>query len=178
MVWNGDPWSFSRMRVCACEGDGPGRRVLNATARPIAFIFASLYIALARDPRGARQGLVGVVLVGLHSCLTCSREAAVGPFVCDCETERLFLCCVVRDGYWPDQPVVHSRVVASLLSDSCFASSGCGLCDSPVEFADEACGLGKLWFSGAMLRVGVFADEACGLGKLWFSGAMLRVGVV
>ncbi|MQM21525.1 hypothetical protein Taro_054567, partial [Colocasia esculenta] len=30
------------------------------------------------------------------SCLTCSRGAAVGPFVRDCETERLFLCCVVR----------------------------------------------------------------------------------
>ncbi|MQL85042.1 hypothetical protein Taro_017557 [Colocasia esculenta] len=40
-------------------------------------------------------------------------DTAVGPFVRDCETERLFLCCVVRVGYWPDQPVVHSRVVAS-----------------------------------------------------------------
>ncbi|MQL68933.1 hypothetical protein Taro_001202 [Colocasia esculenta] len=47
------------------------------------------------------------------SCLTCSCGAAVGPFVCDCEAERLFLCCVVRVGYWPDQPVVCSRVVAS-----------------------------------------------------------------
>ncbi|MQL79057.1 hypothetical protein Taro_011499 [Colocasia esculenta] len=46
-------------------------------------------------------------------CLTCSHGAAVGPFVRDCETERLFLCCVVRVGYWPDQPVVRSRVVAS-----------------------------------------------------------------
>ncbi|MQM00025.1 hypothetical protein Taro_032756 [Colocasia esculenta] len=55
----------------------------------------------------------GVVLVGLHSWLTCSRGAAVGPFVHDCETERLFLCCVVRVGYWPDQPIVRSRVVAS-----------------------------------------------------------------
>ncbi|MQL90570.1 hypothetical protein Taro_023165, partial [Colocasia esculenta] len=44
--------------------------------------------------------LRGVVLVGLHSCLTCSRGAAVGPFVRDCEAERLFLCCVVRVGYW------------------------------------------------------------------------------
>ncbi|MQL69320.1 hypothetical protein Taro_001599, partial [Colocasia esculenta] len=57
------------------------------------------------------------------SCLTCSRGAAVGPFVRDCEAERLFLCCVVRVGYWPDQPVVRSRVVASFLSDSCFATS-------------------------------------------------------
>ncbi|MQM02744.1 hypothetical protein Taro_035514 [Colocasia esculenta] len=61
----------------------------------------------------------------LCSCLTCSRGAAVGPFVRDCETERLFLCCVVRVGYWPDQSVVRSRVVASFLSDSCFAT-GCG----------------------------------------------------
>ncbi|MQM04651.1 hypothetical protein Taro_037455 [Colocasia esculenta] len=53
------------------------------------------------------------MLVGLHSCLTCSRGAAVGSFVRDCETERLFLCCVVRVGYLPDQPVVRSRVVAS-----------------------------------------------------------------
>ncbi|MQM02853.1 hypothetical protein Taro_035625, partial [Colocasia esculenta] len=37
----------------------------------------------------------------------------VGPFVRDYEAERLFLCCVVRVGYWPDQPVVRSRVVAS-----------------------------------------------------------------
>ncbi|MQL78283.1 hypothetical protein Taro_010702 [Colocasia esculenta] len=56
------------------------------------------------------------------SCLTCSRGAVVGPFVPDCEAERLFLCCVVRVGYWPDQPVVCSRVVASFLSDSCFAT--------------------------------------------------------
>ncbi|MQM03355.1 hypothetical protein Taro_036135 [Colocasia esculenta] len=55
----------------------------------------------------------GVVLVGLHSCLTCSRGAAVGPFIRDCDVERLFLCCVVRVGYWPDQLVVRSRVVAS-----------------------------------------------------------------
>ncbi|MQM05602.1 hypothetical protein Taro_038414 [Colocasia esculenta] len=54
-----------------------------------------------------------VVLVGLHSCLTCSRGAAVGPFVRDYETEMLFLCCVVWVGYWPDQPVVSSRMVAS-----------------------------------------------------------------
>ncbi|MQL93122.1 hypothetical protein Taro_025760, partial [Colocasia esculenta] len=53
--------------------------------------------------------------------LTCSHGAVVGPFVRDCETERLFLCCVVRVGYWPDQPVVRCRVVASFLSDSCFA---------------------------------------------------------
>ncbi|MQL87697.1 hypothetical protein Taro_020252, partial [Colocasia esculenta] len=41
----------------------------------------------------------GVVLVGLHSCLTCSRGAAVGPFVRDCEAERLFLYCVVRSRF-------------------------------------------------------------------------------
>ncbi|MQL95221.1 hypothetical protein Taro_027887 [Colocasia esculenta] len=47
---------------------------------------------------------------------------ALGPFVRDCEAERWFLCCVVRVGYWPDQPVVRSRVVAPFLSDSCFAT--------------------------------------------------------
>ncbi|MQM14613.1 hypothetical protein Taro_047547, partial [Colocasia esculenta] len=36
---------------------------------------------------------------GLCCCLTCSRGAAVGPFVCDCEAERLFLCCVVRSRF-------------------------------------------------------------------------------
>ncbi|MQL72629.1 hypothetical protein Taro_004968 [Colocasia esculenta] len=49
----------------------------------------------------------------------------VGPFVRDCETERLFLCCVVRAGYWPDQPVVRSRVVVSFLSDS-YCVTDCG----------------------------------------------------
>ncbi|MQM14018.1 hypothetical protein Taro_046946 [Colocasia esculenta] len=34
-------------------------------------------------------------------------------------------------GYWPDQPVVRSRVVASFLSDSCFAT-GCGSYLYPV----------------------------------------------
>ncbi|MQM04133.1 hypothetical protein Taro_036925 [Colocasia esculenta] len=43
------------------------------------------------------------------------------------ETERLFLYCVVRVGYWPDQPVVRFRVVASFLSDSCFATGSCGV---------------------------------------------------
>ncbi|MQM19471.1 hypothetical protein Taro_052476 [Colocasia esculenta] len=56
------------------------------------------------------------------SCLTCSRGVAVGPFVRDCKTERLFLCCVDRVRYWPDQPVVRSHVVASFLSDSYFAT--------------------------------------------------------
>ncbi|MQL97659.1 hypothetical protein Taro_030353 [Colocasia esculenta] len=85
----------------------------------------------------------GVVLVGLHSCLTCSHGAAVGPFVRDCEAERLFLCCVVRVGYWPDQLVDRSRVVASFYATrallapvvvvvtsfflTCFACFSCGL---------------------------------------------------
>ncbi|MQM18804.1 hypothetical protein Taro_051800 [Colocasia esculenta] len=42
-----------------------------------------------------------MVLVGLHSCLSCSCGAAVGPFIRDCETERLFLCCVVRSRFDP-----------------------------------------------------------------------------
>ncbi|MQM15438.1 hypothetical protein Taro_048382, partial [Colocasia esculenta] len=43
------------------------------------------------------------------------------------ETERWFLYCVVRVGYWHHEPVVHSRVVASFRSDSWFAT-GRGLC--------------------------------------------------
>ncbi|MQL71214.1 hypothetical protein Taro_003533 [Colocasia esculenta] len=41
----------------------------------------------------------GVVLVGLHSCLTYSRGAAVGPFVRDCETERHV--CLLCSGFVP-----------------------------------------------------------------------------
>ncbi|MQL92075.1 hypothetical protein Taro_024690 [Colocasia esculenta] len=70
--------------------------------------------------------LRGVVLVGLHYSLACACGVAVGPFVRDCETERWFLCYVVRVGYWRHEPVVHSHVVLSFLSDSCFAT-GCGL---------------------------------------------------
>ncbi|MQL75668.1 hypothetical protein Taro_008049, partial [Colocasia esculenta] len=62
-------------------------------------------------------------------------QTAVGPFVRDCEAERLFFCCVVRVGYWPDQPVVRSRVVASFPSDSCFAiRRGLRVCDSWSRF--------------------------------------------
>ncbi|MQL98713.1 hypothetical protein Taro_031428 [Colocasia esculenta] len=35
-----------------------------------------------------------------------SPSRSVGPYVRDCETERLFLCCVVRVGYWSHEPVV------------------------------------------------------------------------
>ncbi|MQL78162.1 hypothetical protein Taro_010586 [Colocasia esculenta] len=38
------------------------------------------------------------------------------------ETEWWFLFCVVWDGYWHHEPVVCSRVVASFLSDSWFAT--------------------------------------------------------
>ncbi|MQM20423.1 hypothetical protein Taro_053442 [Colocasia esculenta] len=96
-----------------------------------------LYVRLRerRQHGPAAVWSTGVVLVGLHSCLTCSRGAAVGPFVLDCEAERLFLCCVVRVGYWPDQPVVRSCMVASFLFDSCFTT-------------------GVLWFGRAVLRGG------------------------
>ncbi|MQM12361.1 hypothetical protein Taro_045275 [Colocasia esculenta] len=85
-----------------------------------------------RVPKGVRHGPATVwsavvVLIGLHCSLARGCGAAIGPFVRDCETERLFLCYVVRVGYWRHEPVVRSRVVASLLSDSCFAI-GCGLC--------------------------------------------------
>ncbi|MQL81738.1 hypothetical protein Taro_014206, partial [Colocasia esculenta] len=65
-----------------------------------------------------------VVLVRLHCSLVCGCGAAVRPFVRDCETERWFLCYVVRVGYWRHEPVVRSRVVASFCSDSCFATGG------------------------------------------------------
>ncbi|MQM08966.1 hypothetical protein Taro_041825, partial [Colocasia esculenta] len=60
---------------------------------------------------------VVVVFVSLHT--------VTGLRVRGYETEKLFLCCVIRVGYWPDQPAVRSRVVASFLSDSCFATD-CG----------------------------------------------------
>ncbi|MQL92623.1 hypothetical protein Taro_025250, partial [Colocasia esculenta] len=52
-------------------------------------------------------------------------EVVAGLCVRGYETERWFLCCVVRVGYWRHELVVRSRVVASFLSDSCFAT-GCG----------------------------------------------------
>ncbi|MQM13773.1 hypothetical protein Taro_046698 [Colocasia esculenta] len=52
----------------------------------------------------------------LQLCVCRCGVAAVGPFVRDCEAERLFLYCVVRVGYWPDQPVDRSRVVASFFA--------------------------------------------------------------
>ncbi|MQM11900.1 hypothetical protein Taro_044817 [Colocasia esculenta] len=71
------------------------------------------------------QARVFVVLGVLSRYWCCTVEVCVvfldtsllslsfGPFVHDCEAERLFLCCVVRVGYWSDQLVVRSRVVAS-----------------------------------------------------------------
>ncbi|MQM13588.1 hypothetical protein Taro_046514, partial [Colocasia esculenta] len=75
--------------------------------------------------------------VGWSPQLALPCGAAVGPFVRDCEAQRLFLCCVVRVGYWPDQLVVRSRVVASFPSDSCFATchglAVCLACSSIVS---------------------------------------------
>ncbi|MQL85070.1 hypothetical protein Taro_017585 [Colocasia esculenta] len=45
---NGDPRSFSQIRVFACKGDSPGRRVFNATARCIAFWFGKRHIKGSR----------------------------------------------------------------------------------------------------------------------------------
>ncbi|MQM04592.1 hypothetical protein Taro_037396 [Colocasia esculenta] len=72
----------------------------------------------------------------------CVCRAAVGPFVCDCEIERLFLCCVVRVGYWPDQLVVRSRVVASRF-DLFEVCPGVGT----VVTAVVACGVPEWWHS-------------------------------
>ncbi|MQL87851.1 hypothetical protein Taro_020400, partial [Colocasia esculenta] len=68
-----------------------------------------LYVRL-RERRQWDSDFPEFVLVSLGAP---TRDPRVRPFVCDCEAERLFLCCVVRVGYWPDQLVVRSRVVAS-----------------------------------------------------------------
>ncbi|MQL92181.1 hypothetical protein Taro_024801, partial [Colocasia esculenta] len=39
------------------------------------------------------------------------REVAIGPYVRDYETERYFLCCVIRVGYWRHEPVVCGGTV-------------------------------------------------------------------
>ncbi|MQM01016.1 hypothetical protein Taro_033765 [Colocasia esculenta] len=57
----------------------------------------------ARVPKGARHGSAAewsavVVLVGLHSCLTCSRGAAARPSVRGCEAESFW-------GSFPTEPV-------------------------------------------------------------------------
>ncbi|MQM22592.1 hypothetical protein Taro_055647 [Colocasia esculenta] len=111
-------FSRSSRRVCACEGDRPCRHDKVVIGFPIATGGASALVTLMEHVAHEVGmfyvvNVLCVVLVGLHSCLTCPCGAAVGPFVRDCETERLFLCCVVRVRYWPDQPVVRSRVVAS-----------------------------------------------------------------
>ncbi|MQM03960.1 hypothetical protein Taro_036749 [Colocasia esculenta] len=94
------------------------------------------------------------------------------------ETEGWFLCCVVWVGYWRHEPVVCSHVVASFLSDSCFAT-GCGLCVvtrwlgfyplSPATLcgwvAGEACSLGVTVIgrtSGAVLvLLSLLSSEIC-----------------
>ncbi|MQM17115.1 hypothetical protein Taro_050083, partial [Colocasia esculenta] len=102
----GDPWSFSRIRVCAYEGDKVATGRPAAIGFPIATGGASALVTLMEHVVHEVGmfyvvNVLCVVLVGLHSCLTCSRGEAVGPFVRDCETERLFLCCVVRSRFDP-----------------------------------------------------------------------------
>ncbi|MQL96718.1 hypothetical protein Taro_029406 [Colocasia esculenta] len=56
MVRNGDPWNCSRIRVFACEGDGPGCRDVVATARSVALGFLLRRIGGSRSdgvPGGA-----------------------------------------------------------------------------------------------------------------------------
>ncbi|MQM03532.1 hypothetical protein Taro_036312 [Colocasia esculenta] len=74
--------------------------------------------------------------------LACCWGAAVGPSIRDCETERWFLCCVVRVGYWHHEPVVHSRVMASFHSDSWFATCrGLGVVTRRLRFEPLWCAL-------------------------------------
>ncbi|MQL77916.1 hypothetical protein Taro_010333 [Colocasia esculenta] len=60
-----------------------------------------LYVRL-RERRQWDSHFPEFVLLSLGAL---ARDPRVRPFVRDCEVERLFLCCVVRVGYWPDQPV-------------------------------------------------------------------------
>ncbi|MQL77986.1 hypothetical protein Taro_010405 [Colocasia esculenta] len=74
MVWNGDPWSFALMRVCTCEGDGPGRRILNATARPIAFMLFELVERGGPAPiPECLSSRVPQVLCEPGTCVCCAR---------------------------------------------------------------------------------------------------------
>ncbi|MQL80199.1 hypothetical protein Taro_012625 [Colocasia esculenta] len=121
--------------------------------------------AVAAD-RAGNDGLEGGVrwkLLGGHFVCSggfCSEDLGVnivGPFIRDCEAERLFLCCVVRVGYWPDQPVDRSRVVASFFAtrallapvvvvsrfDSFEVCPGVGT----VVTAIVACGVPEWWHS-------------------------------
>ncbi|MQL70237.1 hypothetical protein Taro_002526 [Colocasia esculenta] len=104
-------------------------------ARSVSRYMCTIEGTRAGVPKGARLGpaavwFAGVVLVRLRCSLVCGYGAAIGPFVYDCGIERWFLCYVVWIGYWRHEPVVHSRMVASFLSDSCFAT-GCGSMNVP-----------------------------------------------
>ncbi|MQL83857.1 hypothetical protein Taro_016368 [Colocasia esculenta] len=124
----------------------------------VVFLDTLTPVARAGVPKGDRLGpaavwSAGVVLVGLHCSLVCGCGVVVGPFICDCETERWFLCCVVRVGYWHHEPVVRSHVVASLLSDSCFAT-GVVLC---VEVA--LCFVEVSWTNGPRNETGSLGSD-------------------
>ncbi|MQM06080.1 hypothetical protein Taro_038902 [Colocasia esculenta] len=83
--------------------------------RRIFWRFRLLVACAAWDPREDGVRSVGMMATRSfwRSLVSSNRGgAAVGPFVRDCETERWFLCCVVRVGYWRHEPVVCSRVVA------------------------------------------------------------------
>ncbi|MQL85275.1 hypothetical protein Taro_017791 [Colocasia esculenta] len=99
--------------------------------------------------------------IAFLSCLTCSCGAAVGPFVRDCKAERLFLCCVVRVGYWLDQLVVCSRVVASF-----FLTRALPLA-VVREFVTRGRGLTSSSYVSYPLRdIGPFAGGRSGYGAL------------
>ncbi|MQL69487.1 hypothetical protein Taro_001770 [Colocasia esculenta] len=59
-----------------------------------------------------------------------------------CGLQVVLVLCV-RVGYWRHEPVVHSRVVESFLSDSCFAT-GCGLCVVTRWLRFYHCGCGSV----------------------------------
>ncbi|MQM17713.1 hypothetical protein Taro_050689, partial [Colocasia esculenta] len=89
----------------------------------------------------------------VYSCLTCSHGAAVGPFVRDCETERLFLCCVVRSvPVWWRRSFPTRTLPLAVARE--FVTRGRGL--SPFEVCPSvgtvvtavvACGVPEWWHS-------------------------------
>ncbi|MQL68990.1 hypothetical protein Taro_001264 [Colocasia esculenta] len=153
-------------RVCSarwfteCERDDGEGRVLNASVVWVAFRFPLFGVDVCMRAACRARGGAADVRSGkatLEAVAIWSRQL-VGPFVRDCETERLFLCCVVRVENWRHEPVVF--VVCPGGSTVVFVFCGGGevevvcLGDQLLRWcACEACGLGFPVISGPAGRV-------------------------
>ncbi|MQL82233.1 hypothetical protein Taro_014706 [Colocasia esculenta] len=112
-------------------------------------------------------------LVAVERQLDLSSVIVVGFFIY--HTEKLFLCCIVLVGYWHHELVVRSGVVASFLSDSCFAT-GCGLCVvTPwLRFYTLRCAMVMaqlwlwLWFHGVEMDLCFMEVVRCDLPPVVF----------